>query len=368
MRPFAESRPFTLGVEIEFQIVHPERLELTSGGPSILAQAKKDPLLKEFVKPEFIRSMIELVTPVCDSVEELAAWLKDAIKRLFELSEGRGYLLIASSLHPFSKASDQKVWEDPRYESIRDELQIVGRRFISQGLHIHIGMSSPEDCIYAYRWTRLFLPVFLALTTSSPFYEGEMTGLYSYRSKLFEALPLAGYPRDFSSYEEFEKLVKLLLSHGIIERERDLWWDVRPHPYFGTLEVRVCDLPSRFSEIVAVVALVKAFVKSVFKEKREPPSVPQEVLKYNKWQAARHGIDGFFLNPVTLRKNTFRETVKEFLFMCASGFDSEGERRYIREVEEILERGTAAHRQIEVYLSTNDLREVVKSTKEEFWS
>ncbi len=367
MRTFKQSQPFTLGIEIELQVLEAESLALSPGGPVLLAEARKLPELKDFVKPEFIRSMLEIVTPVCRSVAELESWLRSRLKSLFELAQKRGYRLLAASLHPFSRASEQKVWEDARYELLREELQIVGRRFISQGLHIHLGMASPEECIRAYRWFRLYLPVFLALTTSSPFYEGEMTGLYSYRSKLFEALPLAGYPRDFRTYEEFSSLVEQLLGLRIIQWERDLWWDVRPHPLFGTLELRVCDLPSRFCDILGVAALARALAVTVLSLKEDPPEVPMEILRYNKWQAARHGIDGYFVDPRSGRKNTFRETFRDFLFFCATGLEETGERPYVLALEEVLERGTSAHRQINLYLETGSFQRVIETLLEEFW-
>ena len=368
MLPFKESPPFTLGIEIELQVLRPGDLSLAPGGPVILNRALREPELRDFVKPEFIRSMIELVTPVCASVAEAEKWLREALGKLWQIAEEKGFRLYAASLHPFSRASEQKVWEDPRYEALREELQIVGRRFISQGLHIHLGMPSPEDCLLAYRWFRLYTPLFLAFTTSSPFYEGEFTGFYSYRSKLFEALPLAGYPRDFKSYREFEALVELLLAQRIILQPRDLWWDVRPHPLFGTLELRVCDLPGRFSEILAVAALARAWAVTVLSEREEPPEVPMEVLRYNKWQAARHGLDGFFVDPVTGRRNTFREIFREFLFRCAGGFEETGERHYVLPLERVAEEGTSAHRQVNLYLESQDFREVISSLQGEFWS
>ncbi|HFC98048.1 MAG TPA: YbdK family carboxylate-amine ligase [Thermosulfurimonas dismutans] len=367
MLRFRESEPLTVGIEIEFQLLEPEDFSLAPAGPRILSRARRDPELREYVKPEFIRSMIEIVTPVCASVSEAEDWLKKALRRLEDLAREEGCLLYAASLHPFSRASEQKVWDDPRYESLREELQIVGRRFISQGLHIHLGMPSAEDCLRVYRWFRLYLPLFLAFTTSSPFYEGEFTGFYSYRSKLFEALPLAGYPRDFRTYGEFEDLVNLLLRHDIILQPRDLWWDVRPHPLFGTLELRVCDLPGRFSEILAVAALARAFAATILEGDQEAPEVPMEILRYNKWQAARHGLDGFFLDPVTERRNTFREIFREFLFRWAGGLEKTGEREKIAPLEEVAERGTSAHRQVNLYLETRDFRRMIEVLREEFW-
>ncbi len=368
MLEFASSPAFTLGIEIEFQVLDQETLALAPGGPIILAQAQRDPTLAPWVKPEYIRSMIEIVTPVCRSVEEAHGWLRKALRKLFEIAEGKGYRLYSASLHPFSKALEQKVWEDVRYQNIREELQIVGRPFISQGLHIHVGMPSAGDCLKAYRWLRLYLPLFLALTTSSPFYEGEMTGLYSYRSKLFEALPLAGYPRDFKDYESFAQLVETLLEYQIIQSSRDLWWDLRPHPLFGTLELRVCDLPSKLAEILGIATLARAYLMSVLESPEEAPEVPQEILRYNKWQAARHGLDGYFVDPVSGRKNTFREMFKEFLFQALPRIESREERSWIGELEEVLERGTSAHRQIDLYLETGDFRRVIQSLGEEFWT
>jgi carboxylate-amine ligase len=218
---FRQSEPFTLGVEIEFQILDKNTLNLAPMAPEILNLVPAEQ--GERIKQEFIRSMIEVNTVICDSVQHVKTNLADVTQQAEMLAQEKGCLLYAASLHPFARHEDQILSPDPRYNRIINDLQLVGRRFIAQGLHVHVGMPDAETAVRVRDNILTYIPILLALTTSSPFYEGADTGLSSYRTKLFESLPLAGMPNQIGSWEQYLHMVNLLINTGIINEVRDLW-------------------------------------------------------------------------------------------------------------------------------------------------
>ena len=258
---------------------------------------------------------------VCSDMGQVQDSLAGLIRLAEDLADKNGCLLYAASLHPFARHSDQELSAHPRYIRIMDDLQLVGRRFITQGLHVHVGMDNRDTAIRVCDSIRLFLPILLALTCSSPYYEGIDTGLHSYRAKLFEALPLAGMPDQLESWDAYLEMVKLLTNTGIITSVRDLWWDVRPHPDFGTIEIRICDLPSTFKEILAIVALIQGLVAELTEsDKHLNPNM--QVLKSNKWQAARYGLAGRFVYPLLQKKITMQEAAGEIFAKAAPAMET----------------------------------------------
>ncbi len=247
-----------------------------------------------------------------------------------------------------------------------EDLQIVGRRFIAQGLHIHIGVEDAEKAIRVNNSIRVYLPLLLALSTSSPFYEGEYTGLVSYRTNLFEALPRSGMPDYIEDWYEFNTMVRLLKTAGYIESVRDLWWDVRPHPFFGTVEIRVCDIPTRFSDIVALTALVQALVVYLSSLSGEPKTQMQ-ILRANKWQAARYGLDGLFANPFREGVYRIREAIEDLLELLQAEADRLGTVQYLQKNRRILREGTGAHRQIDLYRKGLPFEKIIRTIQQEFY-
>jgi carboxylate-amine ligase len=356
---FNKSPAPTIGVELEIQILDSESLELTSLSPEILKMVR--PSLKERIKTEFIQSMVEINTGICSTVAEVEKDLKSTYSYLNEITEGLGATLYSTSLHPFSKVTDQRVSDHPRYKRIMDELQIVGERFITQGLHVHIGVDDEEKVIKVYNNLRIYLPILLALTTSSPFYEARNTGLMSYRAKLFEALPLAGMPDSLNDWEEFETLVGLLRKSKIIESVKDIWWDVRPHPDFGTVEIRICDLPYSLRDILAITALIQALVLAIA-EQFENPEPHMQILRSNKWQAARYGLDGFYVDPFFARKYTMKEAALSLYRHVKPVAEALKSDAYLDDIPEILERQTGAHLQKKLYNSNgNSFTDMIKT-------
>jgi carboxylate-amine ligase len=362
---FNPSEPYTIGVELEFQILDKDSLNLTPMSQEILNIVPD--ALKERFKPEFIQSMLEINTGICTNIGEVEKDLSGSCQLLEELAETAGCVVYASSLHPFAIAKEQKLSQGKRYGEIMEELQLVGRRLITQGLHVHVGLSDGETAIRVCDSIRTFLPVLLALTTSSPFFEGDDSGLYSYRSKLFAALPRSGMPGALGSWEQYKCLVNLLKEAKIIKEIRDLWWDVRPHPDFGTIEVRICDLPSRFEEILSMAALIHSLVFTL-SEKHIYESFIWEVLLNNKWEAARYGLSGRHVDPVTNISRTFLEMSKDILNLTAPAASDLGNKKFLKPIKKIMEKGTSAHRQKKLYEETEDLREVIKEMREIFWN
>jgi carboxylate-amine ligase len=361
---FKTSKPFSLGVEIEFQILDPQSLDLVPRAPDILAMVPST--LEERIKPEFIRSMLEVNTEICANMQEVKEGLTQLIKETEKLAYKNNCLLFASSLHPFARHSDQVLSDHPRYTRIMNELQLVGRRFITQGLHVHVGMSDYKAAIRVCDSIRLFLPILLALTCSSPYYEGVDTGLHSYRAKLFEALPLAGMPDQLESWDKYLEMVKLLTNTGIITGVRDLWWDVRPHPDFGTIEIRICDLPSTFKEILAIVALIQGLVAEMTEsDKHLNPNM--QVLKSNKWQAARYGLAGTFVYPLLQKKMSMQEAAGEIFAKAAPAMEKLGTSHYLADLRQILESGTSADHQRKIFIEKKNFSLIIKDLKRKFW-
>jgi carboxylate-amine ligase len=361
---FTTSKPFTLGVEIELQILDPENLNLVPKAPAILSMVPDD--LKDRIKPEFIRSMIEVNTEVCSDMVQVRDSLTQLIRQAESLAHKNGCLLFATSLHPFSRHSDQELSDHPRYARIMNELQLVGRRFITQGLHVHVGMSDRDAAIRVCDSIRLFLPILLALTSSSPYYEGIDTGLHSYRAKLFEALPLAGMPDQLESWDKYLEMVRLLSNTGIITGVRDLWWDIRPHPDFGTIEIRICDLPSTLTEILAIVALIQGLVAEMTEsDKHLNPNM--QVLKSNKWQAARYGLAGTFVYPLLQKKMSMQEAAGEIFSKAAPAMKKLGTSHYLADLRHIIKSGTSADHQRKIFTEQKNFSAVINELHPTFW-
>lgn len=355
----------TIGVELEIQLLDSETLELKPFAPEVLKMVP--PSLSGRIKTEFVQSMVEINTGICSSVAEVENDIKSTYSLLNEIAESLGATLFSTSLHPFSKGEDQLVSDHPRYIRIMEELQLVGRRFITQGLHVHIGVDDEEKVIMVNNHLRIYLPILLALTTSSPFYESVDTGLMSYRSKLFESLPLAGMPDQLGDWEAFVKLVALLRKSGIIESVKDIWWDVRPHPDFGTVEIRICDLPYSLRDILAVTALIQSLVLTIA-ELYENPEPHIQVLRSNKWQAARYGLEGHFVDPFFARKYSMREAAINLYRHVRPVAEALKSIDYLDEIPEILNRQTGSHLQKELYYSNgNDFRKMIKTMQGYFF-
>jgi carboxylate-amine ligase len=357
----------TIGVELELQLLDPENLMFKDAAPGILSEI--GPSYKERIKEEFIQSMIELNTRPCLTVADVDEDLRENLAYLQGILDRLETVFYSASLHPLEKGTGENLTQKPRYVRIMDDLKMVGWRFITQGIHVHIGVDSARRAVKINNTIRMYLPLLLALATSSPYYCGEDTGLLSYRTKLFEALPLAGMPDSLEDWEEFTRMASLLLSGGIIESVKDLWWDVRPHPGFGTVEVRIADIPCRYEEILALTALIQSLVVTLGHVNVHPEARTQmQILKSNKWQAARYGLEGVFVNPIAGTRTPMKNAVRDLLKLVEPEARNLGGYEYFEIIEKILHRGTGAHRQRSLYGASGDFHEMIDRMRGEFFS
>ena len=292
---FNSSEGSSLGIEVELEIVDRETRELRSAASEIL------PLMGEGhpdgkhpkAKHELLESCVEIITGVCSNVAEARRDLEGTLAELQEHTGPRGLAFMCTGSHPFSDWATQDITPDPRYARLVEEMQWMARRLQIFGIHVHVGIKSAEKAIAIANALSAYIPHFLALSASSPYWMGRDTGLASARSKVFEGLPTAGLPYQLSGWDEFEQFMQTLVSANAIQSIREVWWDIRPHPDFGTVELRICDGIPTFSEIAAVAALSQCLVEWMDSLMDRGYSLPMPrgwVVRENKWRAARHGI------------------------------------------------------------------------------
>ena len=298
---FNASESPTLGVEVELQVVDLESRLLVAGAPAILDKCGGDSSKGLFgkksagqVKPELLQSTVEINTGVCRDIGEVRRDLSEHLGRIQEACDSLGYGLVSAGTHPTAMWADQSITDEDRYWTLVDRCQWPAKRLLIFGLHVHIGIASREKAIAIFNSLTTFLPHFLSLSASSPFWAGDDTGLASARVKVFETLPTAGLPYRLLNWGEFQQLMNTLIKAGAIESIREIWWDIRPHPGFGTVELRICDGPSTLSEIVALAALMQAVVVWLGKQYDEGIGLPilrHWIVRENKWRAARWATD-----------------------------------------------------------------------------
>ncbi len=351
---------FTLGIEEEFAIIDPETRELRSHIQEILEGGKV--VLKEQIKPEMHQSVVELGTEICTSIVDARQHVIDLRSRLADLA-GRSGLKIASvGTHPFSHWRDQLITQGERYREIVKDMQQLARANLIFGLHVHVGIPDRDVAIHVMNQARYFLPHIYALSVNSPFWVGQDTGLKGYRLKVFERFPRTGIPDAFESLSEYEDYCKLLVKTGCIDNAKKIWWDIRLHPFFDTLEVRVCDAQTRVDDTLAIAALIQAIVAKLFKLLRQNITFRiyrRRLLDENRWRAARYGIDGKLIDFGKETEVEERSLLSELLEFVRSEVDEFGTQREIAHIERILSEGTGADRQLAIWKQTRDMKAVV---------
>ncbi len=351
---------FTLGIEEEFQIIDPQTRELRSHIVEMIEEGRM--ILGEQVKPEMHQSMIEIGTGICNNVQEARADLVKLRRTIATLAGSKGLRVAAASTHPFSDWKQQLITEGEHYEKLLSEMKVLAQSLLIFGMHVHVGIDDREAQIHLMNAARYFLPHVLALSTSSPFWMGTNTGLKSYRSELFKKFPRTDIPDYFSSYSEYESYVDLLLKTGCIDRPKKIWWDVRPHPQFPTLEYRICDLPSRVDEVIAIAALFQAITAKLYKLYRKNMGFRlyrRALIQENKWRAVRWGLDGKLIDFGKKKEVPARDLIHELLDFVDDVVDELGSRKELEYVHTILETGTSADRQLATYERTKDFNAVV---------
>lgn len=352
---------FTVGVEEEFQIVDPQTWELRSHVSELLASSAAS--LGEQIKPELHQSVVEVGTKICQNVPELREEILRIRRELTSAAERVGLAVAAAGTHPFSHWKDQILSPGVRYDSIVEELQQLARSLLIFGLHVHVAVPDRTVAIDLMNAARYFLPHLLALSTSSPFWMGRDTGLKSYRTTIFRRFPRTGVPDHFGSWGEYESFVNLLIELHSIDDARKIWWDVRPHPTFGTLEFRVCDVPTRPEVAVMLGALTQAIVVKLYRlyEKNLGFRLYRRALiEENKWRAARWGLDGKLIDFGKRSEVPMRDLALELLEFVDDVLDELESREAVEYVHTVLREGTSADRQLAVYRETGDLKAVVR--------
>jgi carboxylate-amine ligase len=352
---------FTIGVEEEFQIVDPSTWELRSHVSELLAPGATT--LGDQIKRELHQSIVEVGSKICGNVDELQDEVYRMRRELTEAADRQGLAIAAAGTHPFSHWIDQVISPGERYAHIVEELQHLARSLLIFGLHVHVAMPDRQTTIDIMNQVRYFLPHLLAFSTSSPFWVGRETGLKSYRTTIFRRFPRTGIPDHFGSWGEFESYVNLLVDLRCIDDAKKIWWDVRPHPQFGTLEFRICDVPTRAKETISIAALVQAIVVKLhrlYSKNMGFRMYRRVLLEENKWRAARYGLDGDLIDFGRRAEVPMRELAIELLGFVDDVVDDLGSRAQVSGILDILRDGTSADRQLRVYRETNDLKAVVR--------
>ena len=357
---------FTVGVEEEFQIVDPDSGELRSHVSELLASSA--PAFGDQVKREMHQSIVEVGTKICSGVEELAEEIIRNRRDLADAAERVGLRIAAAGTHPFSNWMDQVISPGERYQNIVEELQQLARSLLIFGLHVHVAVPDPSSMIELMNEARYFLPHLLALSTSSPFWMGRDTGLKSFRTTVFRRFPRTGIPDHFQSWSEYESYVNTLIELHCIDNGKKIWWDLRPQPTFGTLEFRICDVPTAPRASIAIAALAQAIIVKLYRLRRRNLGFRRyhrALIEENKWRAARWGIDGKLIDFGNRREVPMRELTLELLEFIDDVVDELKSRREVEYVRTILAEGTGAEKQAQAYRATGDLRAVVRSLVDE---
>jgi len=362
-----ERPAFTLGVEEEFQIIDPETRELRSHVQQLLEEGKR--VLKERVKPEMHQSVIELGTGICKDINEVRRDVGEMRAEIIRLAGRTGMRVAAAGTHPFSNWADQKIFPDPRYDQVVEEMQLLARANLIFGLHVHVGIKDRTLAIQIMNEACYFLPHLLAISTNSPFWLGRNSGLKSFRSKVFDRFPRTSIPEYFDSPAEFDDFVRILVKTNSIDNGKKIWWDVRPHPFFETIEFRVCDIPMRLDETVTIAALIQAICAKLYRLRVQNLGwrrYRRALILENKWRASRYGIDGKLIDFGKEVEVPFRDLAAEMLEFVDDVVDELGSRREVNALNWILQNGTGADRQLKVYAAAGgDLKKVVDYICEE---
>ena len=353
---------FTLGVEEEFQIVHAETRELRSYVSQLLEEGKKHAILRERVRPEMHQSVVETGTGICRDIKQARDEITELRQSLVSLAKKDNLRIVAAGTHPFSDWKKQEITDGERYKVIVEDLQDVARANLIFGLHVHVGIKDRDVAMALANQVRYFLPHILALSTSSPFWLGRDSGLKSIRSEIFKRFPRTGIPGHFDSYAQFQQYVDLLVKTGCMDNAKKIWWDVRAHPFFDTVEVRVCDMTTRLDDTVAITALIQALMGKLYLLYRRNLGFREyrrELIEENKWRAVRYGLDGSLIDFGKMEQVPVRALIGELLDFCEETSEIFGSQHELERIRTILKEGTSADRQLKVFAKTQSYEAVV---------
>ena len=351
---------FTIGIEEEYQVICPETRELISHDQRIVTEAEK--VLNEQVKAEMHQAVVEVGTNICQDISEARADLIHLRRSISGIANDLGFKIGAAGTHPFTKWETQLITPNPRYDEIINELQDTARSNLIFGLHVHVGIADKQLALHLTNAMRYFLPHLYALSTNSPFWEGRNTGFKSFRSKVFDKFPRTGIPTVFQTVAEYEHYIDILIKTKCIDNPKKIWWDIRIHPFFPTLEVRICDVPMTIEETLSITALIQALVAKLYKLRTQNLNFMlyhRALINENKWRASRYGIDGSMIDFGKECEVPTKELMLELLDFVDDVVDELGSRKEIEHIKTMMKNGTGADRQLAVYEETKDLIKVV---------
>ena len=358
---------FTIGIEEEYMVLDPVTRELKSHEQRIVQEGQK--LLKDKVKAEMHQAVVEVGTDICKDIDEAYADVTSLRNNISEIAGNMGFWVGASGTHPFSHWNSQLITDNIRYLEMVNELQEAARSNLIFGLHVHIGITNRKLALHIANTARYFLPHVYALSTNSPFWIGRETGYKSYRSKVFDKFPRTGIPEYFESIEAYDNYINLLIKTNCIDNAKKVWWDMRVHPFFNTIEFRVCDVPLTINETMAIAALFQAICAKLYKLRNQNLNFivyQRALINENKWRASRYGIDG---NLIDFGKETevpTRRLIMELLDFVDDVVDELGSRHIINYIVTMMDNGTGADRQLKVFEETNSLISVVDYIHNQF--
>ena len=354
--------PFTVGVEEELMIVDSRSMELVSAIEEMIDSVPHE--TEGEVKPELLQSVLEISTDVCRSVPEAGGQLEDLRRRVRETAESKDLAIGSAATHPFARWEDQRIVERERYREIVDALAFVVRQELLFGLHVHIGIDDADKAIHVANGMRVHLPVLLALSTNSPFWRGQATGWASSRTPLFKLLPRVGIPPRFESWTEYCNRIEFMVEAQAIPDYTYLWWDVRPHPNLGTVEIRSCDAQTRLEHTVAITALIQAMAKELadhYEAGYQLGTYPAELLEENKWLAARYGIHGDLIDLPSSARVPTAELARRLVERLRPHAQDLGCERELESVIDLIERGAGADRQLAEWRANRDVVALARS-------
>jgi carboxylate-amine ligase len=353
---------YTIGIEEELMIVDEETLDLANSIEGLL-EALSGTSAEGEVKPELMESVCEIATTPCRNTREAGTQLRALRRIVNQVASQRGLAIGSAGTHPFAMWEDQRIVSRPRYRDLIAGLQFVARQEIIFGIHVHVGLDDPDKAIHVTNGMRVHVPLLLALSANSPFWRADPTGLLSTRTPIFRAFPRVGIPPRYDDYDDWSKRIGFMVDSRVIQDYTYLWYDVRPHPNFGTVEIRVMDSQTRVEHTLALAALVQAMVKELgehFDAGKRLSRYPYEMLDENKWIAARHGLDGELVDLPKRNRVRTRDLVRRVMGRLRPHAEELGSLEEFDVLEDLLDNGNGASRQIVVYDANHDLREVVR--------
>ena len=356
-----ELSDLTVGVEEEYQLVDPRTGELTSFVSEILNQGAT--LFRDDVKPELLQSQIEIGSKVCNSINELESDLRRLRLIVKDYAIKNKYDIVAAGTHPFSHWKNQIVTDKDRYHGFMDSTQYVGKRMLIFGMHVHVGIEDKDLRIDIMNQMRYFMPHILALSSSSPFWQGNLTGFKSFRSIIFEDLPRTGIPEAFKSYSDYSSYIQTLINCKSIDDPTKIWWDIRPHPNYPTLEFRICDCCTLLNDALSIAALIQALVAKLIllrKSNMTWRNYRGSLVNENKWRATKDGVNSKLIDLGSKQEVPYNELILEMIDFIGETVDIFSTHKYIENIKNILDYGSSADRQIEIFNKSSDPRDVVK--------